>query len=94
MKRHDATIAGAIAGLLALTVGSTASGATVECFEKQRCYGVVKAGQNDCSTANSACAGTAKRDFQKDSWVYLPKGTCGKLGGTLKPGKPGTAKRY
>ena len=92
MKISDASVAGAIAGLLALTAGG-ASGADVQCFERERCYGVVKAGQNDCATANSACAGTARRDFQKDSWVYLPKGMCGKLGGTLKPGGPGTAKR-
>lgn len=85
MKKTDAGIAGAIAGLLALTAGGAAFAADVHCAERQRCYGVVKAGQNDCATATSACAGTAKHDYQKDAWVYLPKGTCDKLGGTLKP---------
>lgn len=92
MKKTDATLAGAIAGLLTLAAGGSALAGTVQCFENERCYGVVKAGMNDCATANSACAGTAKRDFQKDAWVYLPKGKCEKLGGTLKPGS-GTAKR-
>ena len=48
-------------------------------FEK--CYGVAKAGKNDCQTATSACAGSAKLDFQKDAWVYVPKGLCEKLAG-------------
>ncbi|OGI61505.1 MAG: hypothetical protein A2W18_13700 [Candidatus Muproteobacteria bacterium RBG_16_60_9] len=93
MKRSDATIAGAIAGLLTLVAGGSAYAANVHCVERERCFGVVKAGQNDCSTASSACSGTAKADFQKDAWVYLPKGTCGKLGGTLKTGGPGTAQK-
>ena len=36
----------------------------------------------------SSCAGTAKRDSQQDSWVYVPAGTCDKLvGGSLEPKK-------
>lgn len=89
MKKSDATLAGAIAGLIALTAGASAVAGDVQCFERERCYGVVLAGHNDCATAHSACSGTAKRDFQKDSWVYLPKGTCTRLGGTLKPGATG-----
>jgi uncharacterized membrane protein len=50
-------------------------------FEAEKCYGVVKAGKNDCQTATSSCAGTAKRDGQGDSWVYVPKGTCDRLVG-------------
>jgi uncharacterized membrane protein len=47
----------------------------------------------DCSTASSACAGTAKQDFQKDAWIYVPKGTCLKLaGGALVAGKQASAK--
>lgn len=93
MKSSNAALAGAIAGLLAVTAGGSAYGGIVECFEKERCYGVVTAGKNDCATATSACAGTSKRDFQKDAWVYLPKGTCEKLGGTLKSAGSGTNKR-
>jgi len=51
----------------------------------EKCYGVVKAGKNDCQTSSSACAGTAKQDGQADAWIYLPKGTCEKIvGGNLK----------
>ena len=86
MKPSESIIAGAIAGVLALATGGAAVAADVICVEKERCYGVAKAGKNDCSTATSACATTAKLDNQKDAWVYVPKGTCEKLAGaSLKP---------
>jgi uncharacterized membrane protein len=50
----------------------------------EKCYGVSKAGVNDCKTANSSCAGTSKTDAQKDAFLALPKGTCAKIvGGSL-----------
>jgi len=61
-------------------LAGSASAADVRCAEMERCYGVSKAGKNDCSTSSSACSGTAKQDFQKDAWVFVPKGTCAKLG--------------
>lgn len=52
---------------------------------KEKCYGIAKAGQNDCGTATHACAGLARKDNAPDEWKYVPKGTCTKLGGKLKP---------
>ncbi len=37
--------------------------------------------KNDCATKSSSCAGTAKEDNQKDAFVVVPKGLCGKLTG-------------
>lgn len=57
---------------------------------KEKCFGNVKAGQNDCATANGShsCAGQAKADNDVNDWKYVPKGTCEKLGGSTKaPGK-------
>jgi uncharacterized membrane protein len=55
---------------------------------KEKCYGVAKAGQNDCASGTHSCAGTATKDFDKGSWVYAPKGLCDKLaGGNLEAGK-------
>lgn len=52
----------------------------------EKCYGIVKAGKNDCQTSAHACAGQASKDGQGDSWVYVPKGTCEKIiGGNLQP---------
>lgn len=75
----------AISGLLALGAAGLASQA-VAADDVEKCYGVVKAGQNDCQTANSSCAGTSTVDGQGDAWVYLPEGTCEKIvGGSLEP---------
>lgn len=85
MRKSDLILATAVAGLLGATVSLSSVAADKPKVEK--CYGIVKAGKNDCATANSACAGTAKGDGQKDAWVYVPKGTCEKLvGGSLKKG--------
>ncbi len=55
-------------------------------FSFEKCYGVVKAGQNDCQTATHSCAGTSTADNQGDAWIYVPAGTCGKLaGGATEP---------
>ena len=68
----------------ALATAATAPAHAAE-MEMEKCYGVAKAGHNDCQTANSSCAGTAKADGQSDAFVAVPKGTCAKIaGGTLK----------
>ncbi|WP_432467775.1 BufA1 family periplasmic bufferin-type metallophore [Agarivorans sp. Z349TD_8] len=78
MKKSNLAVATAISGLIALgTLGASPAFAA----DKEKCYGVAKAGQNDCATKNSSCAGTAKSDSQKDAFVVLPKGLCGKLAG-------------
>jgi len=75
----------AMAGLFALTTLGTATSAQAD-EKPEKCYGIVKAGKNDCQTSSSACAGTLKEDGKGDAWIYLPKGTCEKIvGGSLKP---------
>jgi len=78
-------IASAIATLATATLATSgaASAGNIQCAEQERCYGVAKAGKNDCATSTSSCVGTAKLDNQKDAWVYVPKGTCMKLAGNV-----------
>jgi uncharacterized membrane protein len=46
-------------------------------METEKCYGVAKAGQNDCQAGpGTTCAGTSKVDYQGNSWKLVPKGTC------------------
>lgn len=45
----------------------------------EKCYGVAKAGMNDCGTAKHSCAGQSKVDGEKNEWIYLPKGSCQKI---------------
>ena len=77
-------------GILASTTAQ-AAGAVV-CAEQERCYGIAKAGKNDCATSSSGCSGTAKQDNLKDAWIYVPKGTCQKVAGGM-PAQPGTKKK-
>lgn len=84
MQTQKALIAAAISGALAL--GTLSLSTTVSADEKEKCYGVSKAGMNDCQTANSSCAGTSTMDDQKDAFVLVPNGICEKLtGGSTEP---------
>lgn len=53
---------------------------------QEKCFGVAKAGANDCAAADGShsCAGQAKVDKAPADWVYVAKGTCEKLGGSTK----------
>ena len=75
----------AVAGLVAL--GLAQGVAAQDSKDKEKCYGIAKAGQNDCGTAAHTCAGKAKKDNAPDEWKYVAKGTCEKLGGKKQPGK-------
>lgn len=88
MKTSALALASALVGSVALTAAAVAQSgpAAQPTFKFEKCYGVVKAGKNDCQTNTNSCAGTAKRDAQPDSWVYVPTGTCNKLvGGSTTP---------
>ena len=86
MKTSQLLIASAVAAALALPLASEAGPAPKPKFESEKCFGIAKAGKNDCQTANSSCAGTSRRDAQKDAWIYVPAGSCDKLvGGSKEP---------
>ena len=90
MKASTMALASALFGFMAMSAVAVAQTgpAPKPDYKFEKCYGVVKAGKNDCQTMGSSCAGTAKRDSQADSWVYVPAGTCDKLvGGSLEPKK-------
>lgn len=80
--------ASALAAALALTVvGAAKAGPLPDpgpSFEK--CFGVAKAGKNDCGVVSKSCAGTATKDSEGNTFVYVPKGTCDKIvGGSVEP---------
>ena len=54
----------------------------------EKCYGVAKAGKNDCAGGAHACAGQGSKAASPAEFVKLPKGTCERLvGGLLTPVK-------
>ncbi|XAW89606.1 DUF2282 domain-containing protein [Vibrio sp. CDRSL-10 TSBA] len=86
MSKSNLAVTAAITGLLAMG-GTLLSATPAMAAEKEKCYGVAKAGHNDCATKSSSCAGTSKMDHQKDAFVVMPKGLCDKLAGgsTMEP---------
>ncbi|MBD0788696.1 DUF2282 domain-containing protein [Vibrio sp. Y2-5] len=80
MKKSNLAVTAAVTGLLALG-GTMLTATSAFAADQEKCYGVAKAGQNDCATKMSSCAGTSKKDGQKDAFVVVPKGLCGKLSG-------------
>ena len=81
MNKRQALIAAALA-----TVCVTAA-AVDQDTPKEKCYGIAKAGQNDCAAANGthSCAGQAKVDNAPTEWKHVAKGTCEKAGGKTTP---------
>jgi uncharacterized membrane protein len=77
-----ALIAAAAATLFSTAMISTganaASHASAPAGAKEKCYGIAKAGQNDCANlaGTHSCAGQAKVDSDKGEWKYVAAGTC------------------
>jgi uncharacterized membrane protein len=92
MKQSVALTALAFAAITSGAALAQDKGASIK-GEKEKCYGVAKAGQNDCAAGpGTTCAGTAKADYQGNAWKYVPKGTCVTLAtpkgkGSLEPVK-------
>lgn len=74
------------AATLAAAISFAANAAQADTHEAktEKCYGVVKAGKNDCHTAAHSCAGSGKVDSDKAEWIKLPEGLCDKLAGGTK----------
>lgn len=69
-----ALVAAAAASLLSTFLVATPAAAQ----EKEKCYGIAKAGQNDCAnlSGSHSCAGQSKVSDNADEWKYVAKGTC------------------
>jgi uncharacterized membrane protein len=92
MSTRLMTIQVAVASLLATGFAVSASAQVHDApaaAGTEKCYGIAKAGQNDCGTSRHGCATLAKVDRDPEDWKTVPKGTCLKLGGKLEPAKKG-----
>ncbi|MQA37807.1 BufA1 family periplasmic bufferin-type metallophore [Rugamonas aquatica] len=90
MNKRQALIAAALATVCAASVGTASAATASAAAEKEKCFGIAKAGQNDCASANGShsCAGQSKTDNGAAEWKYVAKGTCEKAGGkTAAPAK-------
>jgi uncharacterized membrane protein len=91
---RQAALRTAVAGLVALGMSGTGNLAAAEDAMKmagpgkmpkgaEKCYGIARAGMNDCAGKNvpHACAGQATQDRASYDFVYVPSGTCQKIAG-------------
>ena len=86
--KQQTTIQAAVAGLLALGLAASVSAGPVPPdASKDKCFGIAKAGQNDCAAGKHACAGQSTADNDPLSWKYVARGTCEKIGGKMEPPK-------
>jgi uncharacterized membrane protein len=88
---HKKIIINAIAAVLAMGL-NTASAAANQAQPApmppmpapegmEKCYGVAKAGMNDCGTSSHNCSGESKADRDSEAWVAMPHGLCQRLAG-------------
>jgi uncharacterized membrane protein len=81
---HRHIVASALASALALGLATSVTAQTMEGGKgKEKCYGVAKAGQNDCGNLSGthSCAGQSAADNDTGEWKYVAKGTCKEMKG-------------
>jgi uncharacterized membrane protein len=86
-------IAAAATSLMSLALLS--SPAIAQNAAKEKCFGIAKAGQNDCAnlSGSHSCAGQSKVDMGKDEWKYVAAGTCKTMNGmSMEEAKMGMKK--
>ena len=77
-----AGVAAALAG--AVSLATMMGPSAVSAQDMVKCYGVAKAGENDCANAagTHSCAGQSTQDYFGGDWKLVPAGTC------IEPGSP------
>jgi uncharacterized membrane protein len=85
-------VSSALASVLALGLVNQAA---AQPKPKEKCYGIAKAGQNDCANlaGTHTCAGQSKGDTDAGEWKYVAAGTCKQLGGKLPEEAQAAAKK-
>ena len=79
--RNGIVVASALAAALSMSAASIA-----QAQDTEQCFGVAKAGKNDCKAGAHDCKGLSTVDSDPQSFVLVPVGTCEKIaGGSMKP---------
>ena len=71
MKITHAALAAAIA------IGASTAVSAADAPQMEKCYGVAKAGKNDCKAgAGTSCTRTSKINYQGNAWKLVKAGSC------------------
>jgi uncharacterized membrane protein len=90
MTAASASVASLLSALALSAALSTPAhaGPVAQPSGSEKCYGIAKAGKNDCAAGVHSCAGQGTKNSDKSSFVYLPSGACEKIvGASTSPGK-------
>ena len=79
MITKTAILAAAVGGLV--TLGAAQATFAADDATTEKCYGISKAGKNDCAGAKHSCAGQSTKDRAATEWLKLPKGSCERIAG-------------
>jgi uncharacterized membrane protein len=81
MNKRIVTTSALVAALAGSAVLSARAAPAAEpAFKAEKCYGIAKAGKNDCaSTGANSCAGTSKADADPRAWIFVPAGYCERI---------------
>lgn len=71
---------------LSAAVAISSTQAEGDTKDQEKCYGIAKAGKNDCAIPGHDCMGHSKVDNDKKEWMFVKKGECEGKGGSLTPG--------
>ncbi|WP_417452147.1 DUF2282 domain-containing protein [Kordiimonas sp.] len=86
-KYAKAAVATTSAVAFAMTVAAGSASADDKKGKKEKCFGVVAKGMNDCATSTHSCAGQASADNHGEEWIYVPAGMCERIAGGAKQPK-------
>ncbi len=80
---HRLVVSSALASVLALGLAGNVAAQDKAAKGKDKCFGIAKAGQNDCAnlSGSHSCAGQNKADNDAGEWKYVAKGTCKEMKG-------------
>ena len=87
-KLNSLAIAAAIAGAVSMVALATPASDALAAGSKLKCYGISKAGENDCANAagTHSCAGHSSVNYDGGEWkVAKSKDACDTAGGSLEP---------
>ena len=85
MKKSGMILASA---LLAASTLASVDVASAAGSDKDKCYGISPAGENDCAAGpGTTCAGTSTVDYQGNAWTLVPAGTCESITLTTEDGR-------
>ncbi|TXI23244.1 MAG: DUF2282 domain-containing protein [Roseateles sp.] len=79
--KSQAIVSSALAAVMSL--GLVTQAEAQDKGAKEKCFGIAKAGQNDCAnlSGSHSCAGQSKTDNGADEWKFVAKGSCKSQGG-------------